>query len=333
GGPECTVYAFGDFFTGSESRAVATDDGEKKDGDGEKKDGDGEKKDGDGGEKTGEKKDGEKKDGEKKPGPPKPKLPASFDEMLKQQKDRYAKSPSLDFKMEVTATLRFGSDQGRIYEGEVRQGRSRKRLLGAAVKRGGFEVAVIYEAPDTKDYLKAWRPAFRTSAKSLRILRDSEMKYARKKLDRKLDREEGDQGRWLRQVIEGLPKGWDHRRTKNYLIVYDKSIEKPAGWPGLISKLEKRLERLRKEIYEEEFPSDRPITAVSVVKVVQDPKQYAAYGAPAGSAGYWSWPTQELVFFANVKKRKRADIKKAVQVTLDTPGSTRATATTSPGIG
>ena len=292
-GAECTVLKFGSYFPEA-TVAVATEDADspgdgKGDGGG---DGGGEGGGGEGGEKTPQKPRGPRTEKELFGEGPK-----SFEAwILRVKKDLRTRGESLSLD---GTKAKFGEDEGMSWEGDlVRSNGSRVNLLGASVKRGTLEVAVLYEAPGGGAYEKAfvrdYRGAFKASLKSLRILPEKAMRKAQEALDRKLAGTDPEEA-YAEKAIAALPPGWTHHRTENYVIVYDKSIDTTT--PGLIKRIANQLEKIRAQVYEPLFPASRPITAKSIVKVTQDPAQYLAYGAPEGTGGYWSWPSRELVFF------------------------------------
>lgn len=295
----CNVLAFGTFFH-EESRAVATPvapvPGESP------PPGEPGGKEGGGGTAPEPPKEGEKKDGKEAPKPPQSlqdlfgKPPASFDEWLAKVKEwtRGRITWSL-----TPTKAKFGSDEGFTYEGMMRFGSSANILTAASVRRGSFEVAVLYSAPDDKNYVRDFKGAFKASVRSLRILPEGRMRKSREAMEKKVAAAGGEEAAWAERVIASLPKGWTHLRTDHYVIVYDTSLEEappPKGCPGLVARIGRQLEAIRRDVYEPLFPADRPVTAISVVKVTQDPVQYYSYGAPQGSGGYWSWPSRELVF-------------------------------------
>jgi hypothetical protein len=329
-GARLEIHAFGTFFP-PETRAVATgistvptptdgepakepppDGGEEPgkgegEGAGEGEPGKGEGGAGEGGE-SGEGGDpgAEPTDEEKRPAGPTTAEeyfganPKSLQEWI----ERVTKNLSRGGRSRITLTpsdaAKFGSDDGSFWEGRFTEGgRAVATILGANVRRGEFEVAALYFCAPDEAYLKRMRSALRTSLKSLRILSRADMERAQNELQRKMDKAGGGEAAWLEQVKDRIPPGWKYRRTANYLIVYDKSLDSPppVGHPRLVAIVEKQLEAIRRDVYEEVFPAEKPIDAISVVKITQDPDQYAAYGAPGGSAGYWSWPAKELVFF------------------------------------
>ena len=280
-GAECTVLRFGSFF-GEGSRTVATEDAAKK-------------------------------EGEKKPDEPRaPRTPeemfgkglASF-EAWQEMVTKSCKARGESLALNGTPA-KFGEDQGMLYEGWLlRRDGSRVLLYGSSVRRGAFEVAVLYEAHEGKDFVRDLRGAYRSSTRSLRILPEKVMRKAEAEMAKKLQGSSAEEA-WAEKAIANLPKGWKHSRTEHYVVLYDQSVDFTN--PGLVARIGNQLERIRAQVYEKMFPAARPITATSIVKVVQDPEAYYAYGAPRGSAGYWSWPSRELVFFCLPGSQKGVDV-------------------------
>jgi hypothetical protein len=302
-GAKCIVLAFGSLFPVVKRVAVATESGGTAPAEPGDDAGDAAKP-GDGG--AGEGGEGEEAGEGKKPRPPQSveelfgTPPADFDEWLSRNAKAW-KARGMDLNATGSETLKLGGDPARLLSYSLvlshgRQGAGTEvaRLQAAAVRRDGYELAAVYMAPPA-DWEAA---AFKTSLKSLELLSRPRLEAMRRKRDKVADQAADDQERWLAEVKSRIPPGWGHRRTKNYLIVYDKSLETQA-W--LLSRIERQLEGIRAQVYEKMFPAERPVQTVSVVKITQDPEQYRAYGAPAGSAGYWSWPSRELVFFWHAK--------------------------------
>jgi hypothetical protein len=98
-----------------------------------------------------------------------------------------------------------------------------------------------------------------------------------------------EQERFLAEQEDKLPPGWDSMRTERYVFLFN--AEK-----NFVKELAARIESMRDE-YERLYPPDRPIEAVSIVRVCNSKEEYHAYGGPPGSAGYWYYVDQELVFY------------------------------------
>src|SRR5688572_23282611 len=191
-GAECSVLRFGSFF-GEGSRTVATEDAEKK-------------------------------EGERKPD--EPRAPRTTEEMFGKglasfdawyaaaQKGCKARGDDLEL---APTPAKFGEDQGVLYEGRLlRRDGSRILVYGASVRRGSFEVAVIYEAFDGKDFVRDLRGAYRASTRSLRILPDKVMRKAEAEMAKKLQGSSAEEA-WAEKAIANLPKGWKHSRTEHYV--------------------------------------------------------------------------------------------------------------------
>jgi hypothetical protein len=98
------------------------------------------------------------------------------------------------------------------------------------------------------------------------------------------------------EIEKGLIKGWgvEVSPKKNYVIVYNTKGNKNHQLAVFIAE---RIERIREQVYEVQFPPAEPVKAVSIVRICGDAVEYHAYGGPGGSAGYWNDGTEELVFY------------------------------------
>ncbi len=108
---------------------------------------------------------------------------------------------------------------------------------------------------------------------------------------------------FLKKQIGALPPGWkwawSDKDVRRYLLLYN-CEEKEVRPLGL------HLEAMR-DYYEEVFPPDHPLTAISIVRLCGDHDTYQAYGGPQGSGGYWASSQQELVVFID-KARDRNSV-------------------------
>ncbi|MEZ6009563.1 MAG: hypothetical protein R3F05_17625 [Planctomycetota bacterium] len=114
-----------------------------------------------------------------------------------------------------------------------------------------------------------------------------------------------------REIERGLVKGWDVvvSPKKNYVIVYNTNNGKNKLLAKIIAE---RIEAIREQVYEVQFPPSEPIEAVSIVRICKDRREYMSYGAPGGSAGYWSSGDEELVFYDASPSKKPDDDTLAV---------------------
>lgn len=95
---------------------------------------------------------------------------------------------------------------------------------------------------------------------------------------------------WRIKVRSELAKGWRALDTENYLIVHHSKNKK------LIHLIARDVEAMR-ALYAELFPATSKVDSVSVVRVCQTKEEYAQYGGPPGTGGYWHPGNEELVFY------------------------------------
>lgn len=110
-----------------------------------------------------------------------------------------------------------------------------------------------------------------------------------------------------REIEKGLVKGWDVivSPKKQYIVLYN---TKRGDNHALAKIIAERIEAIRAQIYEVQFPPAAPITSVSICRVCKDAQEYHQYGGPGGSAGYWNSGTEELVFYdASASKKEDVD--------------------------
>ncbi len=97
-------------------------------------------------------------------------------------------------------------------------------------------------------------------------------------------------------VKRDLPDGYFMLETDRYVIISNTSQK-------ITSEVAHQLEKIR-DLYEKIFPPEKPIEAVSKVRVFADRDDYLAYGAPPSSAGFWSPRHEELVMYDNTASDK-----------------------------
>jgi hypothetical protein len=98
------------------------------------------------------------------------------------------------------------------------------------------------------------------------------------------------------EIERGLVKGWNVvvSTKKNYIVIYNTVNDRNNQLAKVIGE---RIEMIREQVYEKQFPPKKKIEDVCIVRVCGGRGEYAAYGGPGGSAGYWSPGTEELVFY------------------------------------
>lgn len=98
------------------------------------------------------------------------------------------------------------------------------------------------------------------------------------------------------QEAERIP-GWRVLPTPSQKFIVKTSSDDDRFLDEVIDRLEKS-----RAIFEEDFPPDRPMEAVSVVRVCQDATEFRSYGnVSRGVAGFFSPTTKELVLYDAVE--------------------------------
>jgi hypothetical protein len=168
-----------------------------------------------------------------------------------------------------------------------------------SLDRPGETIEVGFMGLAPWEFVKDGKKTFLDIAKSFedlaKIATDSRNLGAQTELD------PNDREAFRKAVHKKVIKGWSYIDTTNYCVIYDDEVD-----PGLAKRVGEQLESIRAQVYEVLFPADKPIQAISVIRVCKDQEQYFAYGGPQGSAGYWYPPGMELVFY-ELDKRKRGD--------------------------
>ena len=110
------------------------------------------------------------------------------------------------------------------------------------------------------------------------------------------------------QVRDALAKGWKASDTENFIVVYHTDNEK------LINKIARDLEAIR-PIYVDLFPPVKPVETVSIVRVCKNQDEYATYGGPPGTGGYWHPGNEELVFYDYAQTELETDEEEGRRLT------------------
>lgn len=150
-----------------------------------------------------------------------------------------------------------------------------------------YQVKFIWVYPAEEKTRKKWSKAVAKSMKTFKVTEMEEMAEA-----------VGSMGGYdeivaFQQSVVDQTPGWRLLEvpSKRYLIVTNMDDKKK------INMVIKRLEASR-DLFEEDFPPEEEITAVSVVRVCATLSDFSTYsGMGAGVAGYFSSDTEELVLY------------------------------------
>lgn len=215
--------------------------------------------------------------------------------------------------------------------------RSSKRVYAVVYTLGpDLDVAIVFTGPGIKSKWTKYESVYEAMARSFAPI---EMAAAATALgaDSSLrDRERAKQ----QAKLDALGGDWKLYETPNYFVVtphtdkafiaelcdrleairavyevdypYEKAKELreagAAAQTGLTEK-EKREKELEKKMAAELFggADPRELSRCSVVRIFTDHGQYMSYGAPGGSAGYWSATDRELVLYDDQADGGRKD--------------------------
>jgi hypothetical protein len=165
--------------------------------------------------------------------------------------------------------------------------------------------AAIYDLPDRQFVLEftggepsreKLMPIYLESAKSFRLLPEKEIEAAE---DEEAVAKLSEREKALRtaEVVKRQTPGWWYRESEHYIIL----TNLPQSKSDVIDEINSRLKKIRR-VYEKDFPPAKKIEAVSIVRVCKSREEYLNYGAPQGSAGYWSSFHKELVMYTEGQK-------------------------------
>jgi len=154
------------------------------------------------------------------------------------------------------------------------------------IDRPNESVSVGFYGTFAKEFVKDLGPAY------LNIVRSFETRDAKSVKEVEVPT---DPDKFIDYIIKTkVIAGWKYlvSSKKQYIVVYDAAVK-----DDLVKEIASEIEAIRAQVYEKLFPPEKPVTAVSVIRVCKDPEQYRAYGGSGSSAGYWSFMDQELVFY------------------------------------
>ena len=196
-----------------------------------------------------------------------------------------------------TKITSYDKVDGKLWIHEIQHGDNPKLktttqlVMLAAFEKDGVEYGLRFSGPANRR--KEFEPHVKSMAKSFVFFDDKAKEVVN--LDEILAGVNITPKRRI-EIEKGLVKGWgvEVSPKKNYVIIYNTKSNKNKL---LASTIASRIESLREQVYELQFPPAEPVKAVSIVRVCGDGAEYHKYGGPGGSAGYWNSHAEELVFY------------------------------------
>lgn len=207
-----------------------------------------------------------------------------------------------------------------------------------------LEVAVVFNGPADSKKWRKYESAFTKMAKSFKPIEVEELELSG---GRDGDTAVRSQKRAALEAECARQPGWELYETQNYFVITDNDDrefikelldrmeairavyeelypwEKADRLRAIAAQSRKEEEQKKKEAGEDDEPdievkikqagrttsaiSSREQSRCSVVRIFKNRSQYMEYGAPGGSAGYWSPMQEELVVYDDKAGGGRAD--------------------------
>ncbi len=193
------------------------------------------------------------------------------------------------FEAQRSVRERYGRKPAR-YTGTFFDSEGKERSLFVHAWLGGDD-GVIFVGECEPGRLRREKRAFERVSMSFRFFTQGDVAKERAKWEKHYRRSGLAHADKRVEVALAMVDGWCLKDTEHSVILYHGSETEP-----LLEQFATNLVAVRKRL-EEDFPPDRPIDALSVVRVCRDRGEYLTYGGNAATVGYFYSATQELVLY------------------------------------
>ncbi|QDV07936.1 hypothetical protein Poly30_34720 [Planctomycetes bacterium Poly30] len=184
---------------------------------------------------------------------------------------------------------RYGRDPIR-YEGATLNPEGEEESLFVHAWVGDEDVIVFVGQCET-GLLRRESRAFDRTAMSFRFFSEAETEASRQKWTRHYLRTSLPHRDERIEIASAAVDGWSIRDTEHSMILFHGPSDSPV-----LAQIAKNLVAVRRR-FAEDFPPDRPIDALSVVRVCRDRGEYLTYGGNPNTVGYFHPRVQELVLY------------------------------------
>ncbi|HET6203351.1 MAG TPA: hypothetical protein VFI25_11175 [Planctomycetota bacterium] len=209
----------------------------------------------------------------------------TFEQWLKEQSGFMNATVADDKKKDFALPSKLPATE---YEFTVKtQGKTLVCGYAAVVHMTGQEIALVWLVPE--NHYDKWIQPFKTAARTFKpIEKEAAVAEAGAGLSEREKKK--------RELIDRHKTlaGWTVDETEHYFIVSDAD-------PKHLPEVKRRIEAIRGRL-EKDFPPEKPIAAVSTLRVCKNGDEYHQYGGPGGSAGYWNDQAEELVIYVVTEK-------------------------------
>jgi len=194
-----------------------------------------------------------------------------------------------DFESQRSVRERYGRSPAR-FTGKLFDGEGMERSLFVHAWLGAGD-AIIFVGECEPKRLRRERRSFERASMSFRFFTEGEVAKERAKWEKYYRRSGLAHADARVEVALAMVDGWCLKDTEHSVILYHGSEGEP-----LLEQFAVNLVAVRKR-FEMDFPPDRPIDALSVVRVCRDRGEYLTYGGNPATVGYFYSGTQELVLY------------------------------------
>lgn len=160
--------------------------------------------------------------------------------------------------------------------------------------------AILFIGECEPDRLRREKRVFDRVSMSFRFFTEAEIAKQRAKWERHYMRSRLKHVPERIDVASALVDGWQIRDTEHSVVLYHGASNSPT-----LAQIAENLVAIRQQLTVD-FPPDRPIDALSIVRVCRDRGEYLTYGGNASTVGHFNPRTQELVLYDARTERSQA---------------------------
>ena len=160
--------------------------------------------------------------------------------------------------------------------------------------------AILFVGECEPDRLRRETRSFERVSMSFRFFTEADRAKARIKWERRYKNSPLPHRAERIEIAADLVEGWSVTDTKHSVVLY----HGPSNAP-VLDQIAQDLVALRARLTRD-FPPDRPIDALSVVRVCRDRGEYLTYGGNPATVGHFNPRSQELVLYDGRTDTSRA---------------------------
>ncbi len=194
-------------------------------------------------------------------------------------------------KMESVRSVRrrYGREPIR-FEGATLTDEGEERSLFVHGWIGESDI-IVFVGECEKSLLRREKRAFERTASSFKFFTQTEVEESRRKWTRHYQRTSLPHREERIDVASAAVDGWSIRDTEHSIILFHGPSDSPV-----LAQVARNLVAVRRR-FSQDFPPDRPVDGLSVVRICRDRGEYLTYGGNPNTVGYFHPRAQELVLY------------------------------------